>query len=138
MDRVIIITGLRIQALRMVNSRDFTYSKGYLGLLSTLGASLGIIFCCAPVVPFVYHRLRPTQTEIYKTPDVPPSIPVPELYDGWYEGWITHRWISSDVLTDGLDYWARWKYSTVARMNAVALRIYDPSLGASRSVSNAA
>lgn len=49
-DRVFIITGLRIQALRMVNAQDFTYSKGYLGLLSTLGASLGIIFCCVPSV----------------------------------------------------------------------------------------
>lgn len=49
-DRVFIVTGLRIQALRMVNAQDFTYSKGYLGLLSTLGASLGIIFCCVPSV----------------------------------------------------------------------------------------
>ena len=32
----------------MVDAQDFTYSKGYLGLLSTLGATLGIIFCCAP------------------------------------------------------------------------------------------
>ena len=58
MDRVFIITGLRIQALRMVNAKDFTYSKGYLGLLSTLGASLGIIFCCAPALPVVYHSMR--------------------------------------------------------------------------------
>lgn len=116
----------------MVNARDFTYSHGYLGLLSTLGVSLGIIFCCANVVPFVYGRLRPTQTEIHKLPDVPPTIPGPD------EGWMTHRRTSSDVLTDGLDYWARWKYRTVAHMNAVALRIYDPSLGASRSASNKA
>lgn len=34
----------------MVNADDFTYSKGYLGLLSALGASLGITFCCAPAV----------------------------------------------------------------------------------------
>ena len=32
----------------MVDAQDFTYSKGYLGLLSTLGATLGIIFCCTP------------------------------------------------------------------------------------------
>ena len=42
----------------MVNAEDFTYSKGYLGLLSALGASLGITFCCAPVVPVVYHQWR--------------------------------------------------------------------------------
>lgn len=47
----------------MVNAQDFTYSKGYLGLLSTLGVSLGIIFCCAPVVPFVYHHYRPPSPE---------------------------------------------------------------------------
>lgn len=55
---VFIITGLRIQALRMVNAQDFTYSKGYLGLLSTLGASLGIIICCAPCVIHVYRAWR--------------------------------------------------------------------------------
>ena len=57
-DRVFIITGLRIQALRMVNAEDFTYSKGYLGLLSTLGALLGIIFCCVPYLRGVYTEMR--------------------------------------------------------------------------------
>ena len=42
----------------MVNAQDFTYSKGYLGLLSTLGASLEIIFCCAPAVHKVYQQWR--------------------------------------------------------------------------------
>lgn len=72
----------------MVNAQDFTYSKGYLGLLSTLGVSLGIVFCCAPVVPFLYgrfrpfflalargHELGPTHTDIYNMPSVPPSFP---------------------------------------------------------------
>ena len=39
----------------MVNADDFTYSKGYLGLLSALGASLGITCCCALVMPSVYN-----------------------------------------------------------------------------------
>lgn len=56
--RVFIITGLRIQALHLVNAQDFTYSKGYLGLLSTLGASLGIITCCAPAVRSTYLLWR--------------------------------------------------------------------------------
>ena len=43
----------------MVNADDFTYSKGYLGLLSALGASLGIIFCCAQSIRVVYHHYRP-------------------------------------------------------------------------------
>ena len=42
----------------MVNAPDFTYSKGYLGLLTTLGASLGNIFCCAPFAPLIYQQLR--------------------------------------------------------------------------------
>lgn len=42
----------------MVNAEDFTYSKGYLGLLSALGASLGITIFCAPVVSIVYQQWR--------------------------------------------------------------------------------
>jgi len=53
-NRVFIITGLRIQALRMVDAQDFTYSHGYLGLLSLLGATLGIVFCCVPCVLVIY------------------------------------------------------------------------------------
>ena len=48
----------------MVNAEDFTYSKGYLGLLSALGASLGITFCCAPVIPVLYHHCRPAFPEM--------------------------------------------------------------------------
>ncbi|KAI2473859.1 hypothetical protein F4781DRAFT_6301 [Annulohypoxylon bovei var. microspora] len=43
---VIIITALRIAALHRVNSPDFSYDQGYLGLLSTVGALLSIITCC--------------------------------------------------------------------------------------------
>lgn len=32
----------------MANAEDFTYSNGYLGLLTMLGASLGIALCCVP------------------------------------------------------------------------------------------
>ena len=42
----------------MVNADDFTYSKGYLGLLSALGASLGITFCCVPSMPAIYRHYR--------------------------------------------------------------------------------
>lgn len=48
----------------MVNAEDFTYLKSYLGLLSTLGVSLGIIFCCAPAVPSVYSYYRPPSAEL--------------------------------------------------------------------------
>ena len=48
----------------MINADDFTYSKGYLGLLSALGASLGIIFCCAPSLRalYIYYRKREVMT----------------------------------------------------------------------------
>ena len=49
LSRVLIVTGLRIQALYLVNSPDVTYSKGYLGFLSMLGAFLSIITCCIPL-----------------------------------------------------------------------------------------
>jgi hypothetical protein len=42
----------------MVNAEDFTYSQGYLGLLSNLGASLGIIFCRAPGILAIFTNLR--------------------------------------------------------------------------------
>ena len=56
----------------MVNADDFTYSKGYLGLLSALGASLGITFCCAPSVYggfiFRYNNRRHASTKPQGTP----------------------------------------------------------------------
>ncbi|KAM0800685.1 hypothetical protein BDR22DRAFT_850123 [Usnea florida] len=61
---VFIITGLRIQALHMVNAQDFIYSKGYLGLLSALGASLGITFCCIPGIYRGYQRWRKKLLEL--------------------------------------------------------------------------
>ncbi|KAK0631125.1 hypothetical protein B0T17DRAFT_241109 [Bombardia bombarda] len=43
---VFIITGLRLAALNRVNTLDFTYDRGYIGLLSILGPLVGIICCC--------------------------------------------------------------------------------------------
>ncbi|KAL8953265.1 MAG: hypothetical protein Q9222_000870 [Ikaeria aurantiellina] len=51
---VLIITGLRISAMRFVTAPDFTFSSGYLGLLSELGALLGIICCCVPSLRAVF------------------------------------------------------------------------------------
>ena len=73
----------------MVNADDFTYSKGYLGLLSALGASLGITFCCAPSLLAVYNHYRHASTKPKKPPvkvdeenikphdEVPDEKPVP-------------------------------------------------------------
>ncbi|KAI0183083.1 hypothetical protein EV127DRAFT_447991 [Xylaria flabelliformis] len=44
---VFIITGLRIAALNRVNSHDFSYDQGYIGLLSILGPLIAIICCCS-------------------------------------------------------------------------------------------
>ncbi|KAI1096758.1 hypothetical protein F5B19DRAFT_4511 [Rostrohypoxylon terebratum] len=44
---VMIITAFRMVALHRVNSSDFSYDQGYLGLLSVVGALLSIISCCA-------------------------------------------------------------------------------------------
>ena len=57
-DRVIIVTGLRIHALNAVSSADFTYSRGYLALLSVLGALISIIACCARCIPGVMRACR--------------------------------------------------------------------------------
>ena len=56
--RVIVITGFRIQALHVVTSTDFTYTRGYLGLLSVLGALLSIIMCCALPIMTLVNKLR--------------------------------------------------------------------------------
>lgn len=54
-DSVFVVTGLRIQALHFVNAPDFSFSSGYLGLLSELGCLIGVIFCC---VPHLYSLFR--------------------------------------------------------------------------------
>ncbi|KAI0885142.1 uncharacterized protein GGS22DRAFT_139484 [Annulohypoxylon maeteangense] len=70
---VMVITGFRIAALHRVNSSDFSYDQGYLGLLSTLGALLGVISCCVlSIRPFIRYlqgtfSRRPTDTENHDT-----------------------------------------------------------------------
>lgn len=55
--RVIIVTALRLKALHMVSSPDLTYDKGYLSLLSNLGALVAITTCSAPAVFSLCRRL---------------------------------------------------------------------------------
>ena len=62
---VLIITGLRVQALRMTTSTDFTFSKGYLGLLSVLGCLLSIICCCLPSIAYIFRRLKQMYTRVF-------------------------------------------------------------------------
>ena len=38
-----VVSAVRIQALRLVSSQDITYSKGYLGLLSVVGTFFSIL-----------------------------------------------------------------------------------------------
>ncbi|KAI0840098.1 hypothetical protein F5Y06DRAFT_248107 [Hypoxylon sp. FL0890] len=60
---VTIITALRIAALHRVNSSDFSYDQGYLGLLSTLGALLGIISCCATSFAQFFRHLKSSTSQ---------------------------------------------------------------------------
>lgn len=55
--RVIIVTALRLKALHMVSSPDLTYDKGYLSLLSNLGALVAITTCSAPAIFSLCRRL---------------------------------------------------------------------------------
>ncbi len=48
------------------------------------------------------------------------------------------RRTSPDVLVDGLDHLARWKYRTASELNAIVLKIGDPNLGTSSPASAAA
>ena len=84
MRRVFIITGLRIQALHLTTSADFTYSKGYIGLLSVLGALLSIIFCCVPSIYGLINllgarrrdRLARIEEQVVNEPTRPRTLPL--------------------------------------------------------------
>ncbi|KAI1768484.1 hypothetical protein GGR53DRAFT_478280 [Hypoxylon sp. FL1150] len=54
---VIVITGLRIAALHRINTSDFSYDQGYLGLLSILGTLISIITCYVPSMYAFIKRL---------------------------------------------------------------------------------
>lgn len=49
--RLFIVTGFRIAALHRVNSGDFTYDEGYIGLLSIAGPLSAII--CSSAIPIL-------------------------------------------------------------------------------------
>ncbi|KAI8941682.1 hypothetical protein NX059_002893 [Plenodomus lindquistii] len=53
-----IVTGLRLKALKLAASTDFTYSKSYLGLLSSVGCMLGVMICVGPIVPGMFRHLK--------------------------------------------------------------------------------
>ena len=56
-DSVLVITGLRIQALHFVNAPDFSFSNGYLGLLSELGCLIGVVVCCVPYLRSTFRQI---------------------------------------------------------------------------------
>ncbi|KAI1817086.1 hypothetical protein GGS20DRAFT_98066 [Poronia punctata] len=70
---VFIITGLRIAALNRVNSRDFSYDRGYIGFLSLLGPLLAILCCCAtatagPLTRKIQSRSSPIPIPVWNRP----------------------------------------------------------------------
>ncbi|MCJ1287042.1 hypothetical protein MMC26_006389 [Xylographa opegraphella] len=54
---IIIITGLRIQALSEVDPKDPTYTTGHIGVYSVLEPTLGLINACLPVLQPVINHL---------------------------------------------------------------------------------
>lgn len=53
----------------MINSADFTYTRGYLGLLSALGALIGTIACCTPSLPAYFRSSpAPNNAQVDETP----------------------------------------------------------------------
>ncbi|KAI6092139.1 hypothetical protein F4821DRAFT_157960 [Hypoxylon rubiginosum] len=65
---IIVVTGLRIAALHRVNTSDFSYDQGYLGLLSTLGTLMSIITCYSiPISIFIRHLREVRQEDIVTT-----------------------------------------------------------------------
>lgn len=56
---LIAVTALRLKSLHLAASSDFVYAKSYLGLLSAVGAMLGIMFCTVPQIPnMIRNRKR--------------------------------------------------------------------------------
>ena len=67
-----VITGFRIQALHKINAADFTYARGYLGLLSALGALTGIIACYTLSLRSALFR-RPPDPGRFQLDETPPD-----------------------------------------------------------------
>ena len=85
----------------MVNAQDFTYSKGYLGLLSALGASLGITFCCTPSVLTVYRswRAKVSSTDVHGTEaTAATAFQIPDIAER--TSGLTHFYMPLAVLPD--------------------------------------
>ena len=59
---------MRIRSLHLITSPDYTYSKGYLGLYSALGALLSIITCSGLSVYTMVSKFmkRPRRTDQYQ------------------------------------------------------------------------
>jgi hypothetical protein len=52
------VTALRLKALHLAASTDYTYSKSYLGLLSSVGCMLGVVLCNAVALPAILKIVR--------------------------------------------------------------------------------
>lgn len=63
--RVLIVTGLRLAALRDAVSLDFSYSQSYLSLLSAAGSMVGIICCGLQGLLHLALQLRSRLSQIY-------------------------------------------------------------------------
>lgn len=79
---VLIITGLRMAALRNAVSPDFTYSQSYLSLLSSAGCMTGVICCASPAIRAKVHRARQDKAIRWRpNPDLELYISGPTVMD---------------------------------------------------------
>lgn len=75
---VLVITGLRMAALRNAVSPDFTYSQSYLSLLSSTGCMIGVICCASIAIRAVIQRVRQHKvTRSRRSPDLHVGISAP-------------------------------------------------------------
>jgi hypothetical protein len=79
------VTGLRLKALHLATSPDFTYSNSYLGLLSAIGCMLSIVLCVTPILPILFRKVKErgrtdrNLTRYGLENSTPTSIPLGEL-----------------------------------------------------------
>ncbi|KAF2463436.1 uncharacterized protein BDR25DRAFT_297963 [Lindgomyces ingoldianus] len=60
---IVIITGLHMKGLTTVDFQDWSYSKGYLGLLSALGSYSSVFLCVVPAIPRMFRNFKERMAE---------------------------------------------------------------------------
>ncbi|KAI8952092.1 hypothetical protein F4801DRAFT_541877 [Xylaria longipes] len=88
---VFIVTGLRIAALNRVNSHDFSYDQGYIGLLSILGPLISIICCCTSTGATIVFRHFRLWAESWSFSPLNVIRSMPPRCSRWWSSTATRR-----------------------------------------------